>query len=467
MTQTKNAGGTTNYLMPFILMVVLMSLIGLITNLNQQFQAPMKAAYLIMGGDKTNTLTVLLNFSFFLAYLVMGPSTSRYVERNGYKRSLIFGLCILIAAFGLYELSAYIFDTVDLPKFQASIQEAKSIIALQADSIDSMKALAAETGNFELILTKTGEFASLKYLHNIVLPIAYYIFLFAAFVAGTALTYLQAVVNPYIVACDVRGTSGVQRQSISGAGNSTMTTVGPLLVAYLIFRGKSGLDIDITSLYVPILLLIVLVAVIIFVLKAINLPAIAATEKKEGEVLEKSIWSFSHLVLGVFAIFAYVGVEVAVGANINLFAEDQGYSLKVAAQMASYYWLGLLVGRLVSSVLSKVSANAQLVVASIGAGILVTLGMVTNNPWILVGAGLFHSIMWPAIFSLAIDKLGKYTSKGTGLLMMGVVGGAILPLLQGIAADVMGWQWTWIIVVVGEAYLLYYALFGYKVKQLP
>lgn len=435
MTQQKQA---QSYLVPFIIMVVLMSLIGLITNLNQQFQGPMKAAYLLMGGSWSNTLATFLLFSFFLAYLVMGPVSTKYIDKNGYKKTLIFGLSILVVAFGLYELSAYIFDTVDLPKFQPVIDEARA----------------------------TGD--SFQYAGPITIPIAYYIFLIAAFVAGTALTYLQAVVNPYLVACEVKGTSAIQRQSISGTGNSLMTTIGPLIVAYLIFDGKSGLDINITSLYIPILILIVLIFAIIFALTKVNLPSIASAEKKEGEVLEKSIWSFSHLVLGVIAIFFYVGVEVAVGSNINLYATSKGLDIAQAAQLASLYWLGLLVGRFLSSFISKVSANVQLTIASVGAGILLVIGMLINNPWILVGVGFFHSIMWPAIFALAIDKLGKYTNKGSGLLMMGVVGGAILPLLQSGMADILkDWQWTWIIVIVGEAYLLYYALIGYKVKQLP
>ncbi|KGN84985.1 MULTISPECIES: MFS transporter [unclassified Porphyromonas] len=427
-----------SYLMPFIIMVVLMSLIGLITNLNQQFQGPMQAAYLIKGGSMTTTLTNMLNFSFFLAYLVMGPFTNRYIDKNGYKKSLVFGLFILIAAFGLYELSAYVFETFDKPHFEGVIAEAKA----------------------------AGD--AFVYTGAVEVPKAYYVFLVAAFVAGTALTYLQAVVNPYLVACDVKGTSAVQRQSIAGAGNSLMTTIGPLFVAYVIFQQKSGLDINITSLYVPILALIALVALIIVALGKIHLPSIASAEKKEGEVLEKSVWSFSHLALGVVAIFMYVGVEVAVGANITLYAKDSGFDVSTAATMTSLYWGGLLVGRLLGSFLSKISANTQLVVTSAAAGILVAAGMVTNNPWIMVGAGLFHSIMWPAIFSLAIDKLGKYTSAGTGALMMGVVGGAVLPLVQAVAVDFIGgWQWTWAIVVVGEIYLLYYALVGYKVKQLP
>ena len=142
------------------------------------------------------------------------------------------------------------------------------------------------------------------------------------------------------------------------------------------------------------------------------------------------------------------------------------FSPSQAAVMASLYWGGMLVGRLLGSFVSKVSANAQLLVSSIGAGILVILSMLTGNPWLLVGVGLFHSIMWPAIFALAIEGLGRYTSKGSGALMMGVVGGAVLPFTQGVFADVLGsWHWTWIIVIIGEIYLLYYAISGYKVKQ--
>ncbi len=466
MTQTKQ---TQSYLVPFIIMVVLMSLVGLITNLNQQFQGPMQAAYLLMGGKITNILTTALTFSFFLAYLVMGTPSAKYIENNGYKKTLTLGLIILIGAFGLYELSAYIFETQDLPNFQNAINEAKAILAQKEAGVAAMQDLANTTGNFSVsVVEKTGEFKSLLYTKDTVIPVAYWIFLLAAFVAGAALTFLQAVINPYIAACSVNGTTAVTRSSIAGSGNSMMTTIGPLLVANVIFAGKSGLDISLTSLYIPFLVLIGLVGIIIVALSQVTLPSIAAAEKKEGEILEKSVWSFSHLALGVIAIFMYVGVEVAVGANINLYAQDLGFKSGTAATMASLYWGGMLVGRLCGSFLSKISANTQLAVTSIGAGLLVTAGMLLDNPWIFVGAGLFHSIMWGAIFALAIEKLGKYTSAGSGALMIGVVGGAILPFLQGVLADTLGaWQWTWLIVIIGEAYLLYYALVGYKVKQLP
>lgn len=424
MTQQKQ---TQSYLVPFIIMVVLMALVGLITNLNGQFQAPMQAAFLQKSGSLTNALTTLITFAFFLGYLAMGIPSAKCIEKKGYKNTLITGLFGLIAAFGLYELSAYVFESVDLVKFQAATDP-----------------------------------------NVVIIPVAYYIFLLAGFVAGSAMTFLQAVLNPYIVACDVKGTTGVTRQSIAGTANSTMATIAPILVASVIFAGKSGLDIALSSLYIPFLVLIVLVGGLIAALSKLHLPAIASTEKKEGEVLEKSVWSFSHLALGVVAIFMYVGVEVCIGNNINLHGQSLGFEPSEAALLATIYWGLMLVGRLCGSFLSGISASKQLLITSLGAGLLVLGGMVLNNPYLLVGAGLFHSVMWGAIFSLAIDKLGKYTSAGSGALMMGIVGGAILPFAQGILADSLGgWQFTWIIVLIGEAYLLYYALVGHKVRQLP
>lgn len=416
-----------SYLGPFITMVILMSLVGLITSINQQFQAPMQAAYLRQAGDLENTLATLINFSFFLAYLVMGNTAAKTIDKVGYRGALIRGLIILLAGFSLFELSALQFTM-----FQNTVTIAGATI-----------------------------------------PYAYFIFLLGSFVAGTSLTFLQAAINPYLVASKVPGTSGVQRQTIAGAGNSSMTTIGPLIVAFLIFGGKEADEIKVSSLFIPIAVLIGVVAILAIVLKNINLPNIEGSTAEKDEVLPKSVWSFSHLALGVLAIFFYVGVEVAVGANINLYAislkdvdGNSLYTIGQAAKMASLYWGGMLVGRLFGSFVSKISANVQLLFTTIGAGILVALSMITGNPWLLVGVGLFHSIMWPAIFALAIEGLGRYTSKGSGALMMGVVGGAILPFTQGVFADVLGsWHWTWALVIVGEIYLLYYALHGYKVKQ--
>lgn len=418
-----------SYLGPFITMVILMSLVGLITNINQQFQAPMQAAFLKDAAPVKDMLATFINFSFFLAYLLMGNLSANTIQQHGYRGTLVRGLIILLCAFGIFEVSALMFDA--FPSYVAF-----------------------------------GE--------NVSVPHAYFVFVLGSFVAGTALTFLQAAINPYLVACDVKGTSAVQRQTIAGAGNSTMTTIGPLLVAYVIFGGVSSDSIQISQLYIPMGVLIAIVGVLTVVLTKLNLPNVAGTASDGGqtEELTESVWSFRHLALGVVAIFMYVGVEVAIGANINLYAlslkDADGnalFTVASAAQLAALYWGGMLVGRLCGSFVSKISAQAQLLVTSVLSAILVAATVVTNNPLLLVGVGLFHSIMWPAIFSLAIAKLGKYTSKGSGALMMGVVGGAILPFAQGIAAGFIGWQITWVIVVVGELYLIYYALVGHKVVK--
>jgi FHS family L-fucose permease-like MFS transporter len=197
------------------------------------------------------------------------------------------------------------------------------------------------------------------------------------------------------------------------------------------------------------------------------LPDIHGTKAAVGEKLGKSVWSFSHLTLGVIAIFFYVGVEVCIGANINLYALSLGGSFaETAALMATLYWGGMLVGRLISSSLSSITPQTQLAVTSIMAAIFTTASMVTNNPWLLVGVGLFHSVMWGAIFTLSVNKLGKYTSVASGVFMIGVLGGAIMPLMQGAMADAVGdWRMTWTIVIVGELFILYYAVIGSKVKQ--
>ena len=133
-----------------------------------------------------------------------------------------------------------------------------------------------------------------------------FIFILGSFIAGTALTFLQSAINPYLVACDVKGTSGVQRQTIAGAGNSTMTTIAPFFVAAVIFQNRTADDIQISSLYVPFAILIVIVAALAYILTRLNLPEIASVTSSKDEKLPRSVWSFSHLALGVVAIFVYV-----------------------------------------------------------------------------------------------------------------------------------------------------------------
>jgi FHS family L-fucose permease-like MFS transporter len=298
------------------------------------------------------------------------------------------------------------------------------------------------------------------------IPVGYFIFLLGSFVVGSAATIMQVVLNPYLTACTVKGTQPVQRLQIGGSSNSVGTTVAPYFVTGIVFGGLSMSEVKVEQLMIPFLSLMVVIGLVALALTRFSLPDIQGTKAAVGEKLEKSVWSFSHLTLGVVAVFFYVGVEVAIGANINLYALSLPDYVGTAALMATLYWSGMLVGRLISSSFTKISPQVQLSVTAVLATVFTAAALALNNPWLLVVVGLFHSVMWGAIFTLSVNKLGKYTSVASGVFMIGVLGGAVLPLMQGALADVFGsWRMTWWIVIIGEVYLLYYALIGSKVKQ--
>ena len=143
-----------------------------------------------------------------------------------------------------------------------------------------------------------------------------------------------------------------------------------------------------------------------------------------------------------------------------------GYDLGIPALLATLYWGGLMVGRIISSMITNISPRIQLTVTTVLATVFAVVGILTHNLWVLVAIGLFHSVMWGCIFTLAIKGLKKYTSKASGVFMMGVFGGAVFPVIQGALADLFGsWQWTWILVIICELVMLYYALWGSRIKE--
>lgn len=410
-----------NYMGPFLTLVFLFFIVGFLTTANGQFQGPLKAAFLSGAGDLKNTFITMISFSWFLAYPLTGGIGASWVTKYGYKGTLIRALLVMIGGLGIFFFSSWF--TVQFPESKVQIASAT-------------------------------------------IPVGYFIFLLGSFVVGSAATIMQVVLNPYLTACTVKGTQAVQRLNIGGSSNSIGTTVAPFFVTGIVFGGLSMSEVKVDQLMIPFLALMVIIGLVAFALSKLSLPDIHGTKAAVGEKLEKSIWSFSHLTLGVIAIFFYVGVEVAIGANINLYALSLNLSGETAALMATLYWGGMLIGRLISSSLSSISPKVQLATTSILATVFTALSIMTNNPWLLVAVGLFHSVMWGSIFTLSVTKLGKYTSVASGVFMIGVVGGAIMPLMQGALADFFGaWRFTWTIVIVGELFILYYALIGSKVKQ--
>ncbi len=299
------------------------------------------------------------------------------------------------------------------------------------------------------------------------LPVGFFIFLFGSFTVGASAAILQVVINPYLVACLVKNTQAVQRMAIGGTANSIGTTVAPYFVSGIVFGGLSVDEIAVSQLAFPFLILMAVVVVLVVLLLYLPLPDIEEAHATRGETLERSVWSFRHLTLGVIAIFFYVGCEVCIGGNLNLYVlSDLQGSIVTATLMATLYWGSLLVGRLISSMLNKISPRTQLVFTTVMATIFLFIAMWTNNPWLLVAVGLFHSIMWGCIYTLAVTGLGKYTSIASGVFMIGVVGGAVLPLVQGFIADMLGsWRWSWSIVLLGELVMLSYAVIGSRIHS--
>jgi FHS family L-fucose permease-like MFS transporter len=416
MTQTDTRN---SYTVPFVTLVFLFFIVGFLTTANAQFQGPLKAAFLEGVGNLKNTFATLITFSWFLAYPVCGGVGSSWISRYGYKSTLIRSLAVMIGGLALFFLSSWF--TVHFP--EARLQMGANVV-----------------------------------------PWGFFIFLAGSFTVGASATILQVVINPYLTACYVRRTQPVQRLAIGGSANSIGTTLAPYFVTGIVFGGLAMEDIQVSQLMMPFASLMLVIGLVAAGLFKLSMPDIAETKAGAGEKLEKSVWSFRHLTLGVTAIFFYVGVEVCIGANINLYAIELDYANPTL--MATVYWGGMLVGRLVGSSLRTVPPRVQLIVTTVSAALLTLLAIGLDNPWILAFVGLFHSIMWGAIFTLSVAQLGKYTSVASGVFMIGVVGGALFPLLQGVVADALeGWRQSWFIVVAGELFMLYYALAGSRIRR--
>ncbi|MFI2742112.1 sugar MFS transporter [Zhouia sp. PK063] len=347
----------------------------------------------------------------------------------------------------------------------------------------------------------------------------YPLFLGAFFVLASGVTILQIGANPYVSLLGKPETSS-SRLNLTQAFNSLGTTLAPIVGSYLIFKSvanDAGAD-AVKGPYIGIAATLIVLAVII---KLFNLPQVS---KDENDITDTSvsIFKYKHLVLGVFGIFAYVGAEVAIGSFlVNFLAEDNiaGFTHEQASLYLSMYWGGAMVGRffgaifladltkqkrnlylliigvlslgyaywvtdqelnlaiifvalvlvnLVAFYIGKNKANRTLAVFSGIVIIALLIGVFGTGHiamWAIITIGLYNSVMFPNIFTLAIKNLGDNTPKGSSLLVMAIVGGAIIPLIQGMLADALGVQLSYLLPIICYAYLMYYGIKGYEVKK--
>ena len=363
-----------------------------------------------------------MQFAFFCSYAAFGIPSGKVVEWIGYQRTMVAGLFTMCAGALLF-----------IP--------------------------AASAPSFALFLT-------------------------ALIILAAGITALQVAANPYVSVLGPSETAS-SRLNLTQAFNSLGTVIGPLLGGWLILRGAKVLD---TSKLSPQALHAYRVheaATVKFPYFAIALALVALglaialykfpridTTKDYRPIGEKkdSIWRHRHVVLGAVAIFVYVGAEVSIGSFlINYFNQPEigGLSALAASALVPFYWGGAMVGRFIgSAILQKVQTGKLLGLCAIVATLLVLLSMMTFGHmaiWTILLVGLFNSIMFPSIFTLGIAEMGPLTGEASGLLVTAIVGGALIPEIQGMLADRIGIHHAFVLPVLCYIFIAYYGFKGSKV----
>lgn len=426
---------------PFVILTIIYFIVGFLTTINGQFQGPMKVAFLAQAHSLRNTLATLISFFFFLGYLVNSGTGGRWVNKHGYKATMVRALAVMGVGGLVYALSSW------------------TVTAFPSANVP---------------------------LGDDIVPVGYFVFLLASFLVGSAAAILQVAINPYCAAYPLKGTSAVQRMNIGTGVNSVGTTIGPFFVTGVIFAGVAIEAVSPNQLILPFVIIAVVIFAVSLTMNRMHLPDLAGTRinTESQQTPKHKITDFRHLILGITAIFFYVGTEVCIGVNVNLHAMQMiqnghplsffgnssvtlfGLQLGIPALLATLYWGGMMVGRLTFGAVKSVSPRALLIVTTTIAATAVLLAMLLDNLWILVSVGLLHSVMWGCIFTLAVAGLGEYTGRASGLFMMGVFGGAVFPVVQAIIADSVGsWQWTWTVCLVCELVMLAYGLIGSRVTH--
>ena len=350
--------------------------------------------------DLNYTQAMLVQFCFFGAYFIVSPLANRLIDRIGFQMGIVIGLLTTATGCLLFYPSAEL---------------------------------------------------------NV-----YVLFLVSFFVLASGITILQVAANPYVAALGADETSA-SRLNLAQAANSAGTALSPYIGAVLILGAAAT---DTTTVQGPYLTMAVILFLAALVFRKINLPILLNVESQK-ETGEENLWKRRSLVLGALAIFLYVGGEVAIGSFlVSYFAETSiaGLDETAAGKMVAWYWFLAMVGRFVGAgLMMYIPATRYLAVNALIAIVMIIVSMNTSGSvamWSILAVGFFNSIMFPTIFTLAVKGLGSMTSKGSGLVCQGIVGGALIPLIQGMAADSIGIQLSFIVPMLCYIYIGWYALRG-------
>jgi FHS family L-fucose permease-like MFS transporter len=399
-----NHDSNDNYTFALTSLTSLFFMWGFITCLNDILIPHLKGVF-----DLTYSQAMLIQFCFFGAYFLVSIPAGNIVKKLGFQKGIVLGL--IIAAFGclgFYPAAA---------------------------------------------------------LHS------YPVFLMALFVLASGITLLQVSANPYVSALGKPETAS-SRLTLTQAFNSLGTTIAPFFGAYLILEQVAesmSATQQAESVQLPYLLLAGMLLILSAIFAFIKLPTITYAKEEDSSQVSGSAWQYRHLVLGAVGIFVYVGAEVSIGSFLVSFLNDPniaGLEESDAAKYIAYFWGGAMVGRFVgAAVMQRLPAGKVLAFSAFFAMVLICIAMMASGQlamWAILLVGFCNSIMFPTIFSLAINGLGQHTSQGSGILCLAIVGGAIVPLIQGVLADGIGLQSSFFLPIICYVFIAYYGFSGSK-----
>lgn len=406
-----SAPSQQNHNSALVVLTTLFFMMGFITCMNDILIPHLQKIFTL-----TNVQAMLVQFCFFTAYAIMSIPMGHLVGKIGYKNGVIGGFLLTAVGCLLFYPAA---DSQSYPTF-----------------------------------------------------------LGALFILASGVTLLQVSGNPYVTLLAKPGKESATLTLVQ-AFNSLGTTIAPKIGSLLIFTDaaqKASKAEQIASVQIPYLGLagfLILLAVFVKMIRLPDARKIAVEESEHNHDGKSSVWQYKHLVFGVVGIFCYVGAEVSIGAfMVNILGFLKGFDHSKAADMLVLYWGGAMFGRFLgSAVMTRVAPNRYLTFnASVATALLVIAIMVGKSNadvtmWALIAIGFFNSIMFPTIFSLATKNLGKFTNSASGILCTAIVGGALIPVLQGKIADDFGMMISYVAPAVCYLYIVFFALKGYKADE--
>lgn len=416
------ANNKNSYLLPMIIISSLFFIFGFVTWLNG-----ILIPYLKIACQLSDFQALLVAFSFYISYTIMALPSAWVLKKTGFKNGMMVGLWVMAAGTLIFIPAA---------------------------------------------LART-----------------YAIFLLGLFVMGTGLAILQSASNPYVTIMGPRE-SAAKRISILGICNKAAGAIAPLILAYYILNDGDAFVANLSTLNPeaqtaalnelarrvinPYIVMTVVLFLMGIGVRVSKLPEIDmekdADISEEAQSSKHSILDFPHLILGVIALFFYVGVEVIAGDTIIRYGLSLGIELDHAKAFTSYTMASMVLGYILGIVLIPKTITQQFALkVSAILGIVFAMGAIFTSGFtsVLFVAlfGLSNALVWPAIWPLAIHNLGRFIKTGSALLIMAISGGAIMPLLWGKLSDVFGSQEAYWIMVPGYLFILFYAVKGHKIKS--